>query len=229
MLRFLPALVPLCAFFWSELSAVPIDDVDPSTVVIRPAEEPAPVPDTAKPEEGAPAQPLTVVGPVKMPFVGVIKVTAANVRGGPSANHYPVVRLNQGKEAPRAVTWGQFNRHALIRLPIQARTEEGRVVTEPTVEFRLPDGSAHPYLVLAGIAQAFLLGRETENLEALLAATEVTNSEIPHGVAVQVPRNFEEVARELEEYSASLAAGDVFPPGMLENTRELLLEERRQN
>lgn len=133
------------------------------------------------------------------------------------------IRLSQGKEAPLAVTWGRFNRHALIRLPIQVTTEAGRVVTQPTIEFRLPDGSAHPYLVLAGIAQAMLLGRDTDNLEALLSSTEVTNSGNPPREAAQVPRNFGEVAKALEKHSAFLSEGDVFPPAMLESTREQLL------
>ena len=64
------------------------------------------------------------------------------------------VRLTQGKEAPNTVFWGEFNRKALVRLPLVATTEENRRVGVPTVEFRLPDGSAHPYLLLAGIAQA---------------------------------------------------------------------------
>ena len=74
--------------------------------------------------------------------------------GNRSADSF--TRLTQGKEAPNTVTWGRFNRHALIRLPIQATTADGRAVTPPTVEFRLPDGSANTYLLLTGVVTVIL-------------------------------------------------------------------------
>ena len=61
------------------------------------------------------------------------------------------VRLTQAKEAPDRVTWGRHDRTALIRIPIVSRDEEGRPAAAETVEFRLPDGSAHPHLLLAGV------------------------------------------------------------------------------
>jgi len=75
-------------------------------------------------------------------------------RGGGS-----FVRLSQAKEAPNAIIWGDADRTALVRLPIVARTEDGRPVTPATVEFRLPDGSAHPHLLLAGVAQVMVAAR----------------------------------------------------------------------
>ena len=121
------------------------------------------------------------------------------------------VRLTQGKEAPNTVTWGRFNRHALIRLPIQAMTESGRLVTPPTIEFRLPDGSAHPHLLLAGVAQAMLLGRETEDLDGLLGKTATGGGDGRGDGAEPVPRSFAEVAQALEKHRTGLAAGGVFP------------------
>ncbi len=131
-------------------------------------------------------------------------------------------RLLQGKEAPNTVTWGSFNRMALIRLPIQARTDTGRIVTPPTIEFRLPDGSAHPYLVLAGTAQALMQGRETEDLATLLRATEATYSLADMSGATPVPHSFEEVAAALKQYRPALEAGGVFPPGYIEAVTEHL-------
>ena len=121
------------------------------------------------------------------------------------------VRLTQGKEAPNTVTWGRFNRHALIRLPIQAMTETGRLVTPPTIEFRLPDGSAHPFLLLAGVAQAMLLGRETDDLDGLLERTSAEGGDGRGQDAEAVPHRFAEVAEALEKHRAGLAAGGVFP------------------
>jgi len=106
MLRFLPTLVPLCAVLSTGLLAAPILDVDPSSVVLTPAEEP--VPDTPKPAETTMPVALTAVAP---PFTGVITATTANVRGGPSANHYPLARLTRGTEVKvlkRSFAWYQI-------------------------------------------------------------------------------------------------------------------------
>lgn len=155
---------------------------------------------------------------------GLLQMSGALMAFG-NRTHDSFIRLNQGIEAPGSITWGRYNRHALIRLPIQAMTEEGRVVTQPTIEFRLPDGSAHPYLLLAGVAQAMLLGRDIDDLDDLLARTDVAKAEDHPGVATPVPRSFGEVANALEEHSDSLEAGDVFPAEMLFNIREQLQAE----
>jgi glutamine synthetase len=127
-------------------------------------------------------------------------------------------RLTQGKEAPNTVTWGRFNRHALIRLPIQAMTADGRAVTPSTVEFRLPDGSANTYLLLTGIAQAMLAGRELADLDALLERTQARPERADAAQATAVPRNPQEVARELERHRETIERGEVFPPGMIAET-----------
>jgi glutamine synthetase len=68
------------------------------------------------------------------------------------------LRLTQGKEAPKGIFWGYYNRGSMIRLPVQViRRERGSSevpVTPATVEYRLGDGSAFPHLLLAGIAHA---------------------------------------------------------------------------
>ena len=130
------------------------------------------------------------------------------------------VRLTQAKEAPSAVTWGRYNRKALIRLPIVACDEEGRSVSPETVEFRLPDGSAHPHLLLAGIAQVMLAGRSFDNVEELL---ERTNTLTPHpSAATPVPRMFSEVAEGLRRSRLPFEDGGVFPPHVIDRTVEWL-------
>ncbi len=125
------------------------------------------------------------------------------------------LRLAQGKETPATVAWGRYNRHALVRLPAVARTADGRAVTPPTIEFRLPDGSAHPHLLLAGVAQALLAGREIPDLAALLARTHAEAAKpLPTG-GRPIPRRLAEVADALSEHRAELEQGDVFPPGLL--------------
>jgi glutamine synthetase len=130
------------------------------------------------------------------------------------------VRLTQGKEAPNRVTWGRFNRHALIRLPIQATTEDGRSVSVPTVEFRLADGSAHSHLLLAGLAQAMCLGKESPHLDELLERTRAGGPASKE--SSPVPRTFGEVAASLRTHYGHLTAGGIFPERFLQLTLSTL-------
>ena len=130
------------------------------------------------------------------------------------------VRLTQAKEAPSTVTWGRYNRKALIRLPIVATDDKGQSVSPETVEFRLPDGSAHPHLLLAGIAQAMVASRSVENLDALLDKTNAQTLQAP--AALPVPRTFQEVADGLREHRLVFEAGNVFPRHVIDRTIEAL-------
>ena len=131
------------------------------------------------------------------------------------------VRLLQAKEAPSTVTWGRYNRKALIRLPIVATDEEGRSVSPETVEFRLPDGSAHPHLLLAGIVQAMIAGRGIGDIETLLEQTSV---QAQKPTALKVPRSFPEVADELRERRASFEAAGIFPVHVIDRTIDALAQ-----
>lgn len=133
--------------------------------------------------------------------------------GNRTANSF--VRLSQAREAPNRVTWGRFNRKALIRLPIVPRDAENRPVTAETVEFRLPDGSAHPHLLLAGIAQAAVAGHALPRIaiDPILERAAATGPALD---AVPVPRSFAEVAEALTTARPTLEAGTVFPPHILD-------------
>jgi glutamine synthetase len=131
------------------------------------------------------------------------------------------VRLSQAKEAPNAVVWGRYDRNALIRLPIVATAEDGREVSDPTIEFRLADGSAHPHLLLAGIAQAMLCGHDTKGIDELLARTASGAPEKESDVT-PVPRSFDEVAAALDQYRSALERNGVFPAGMLDSLLDSL-------
>ncbi len=124
------------------------------------------------------------------------------------------VRLSQGQEAPRAIFWGDYDRRALIRLPIIPKTADGRSVSPGTVEFRLPDGAAHPYLLLAGVAQAMLHGRSTDGLDALVESASAARA--GDGAVSPLPRHPREVAEALASGRAALESGGVFPPGLLD-------------
>lgn len=137
--------------------------------------------------------------------------------GNRTANSF--VRLTQAKEAPSTVTWGRYNRKALIRLPIVATDETGRSVSPETVEFRLPDGSAHPHLLLAGVAQAMVAARGFDQIDALL---ERTNALAREREAIPVPHAFSDVASALAQHRAALEAGGVFPAHVIDRTIEAL-------
>jgi glutamine synthetase len=131
-------------------------------------------------------------------------------------------RLVQGKEAPKTIVWGDFDRLALIRLPVVATTEDGRAVAAPTVEFRLPDGSALPHLLLAGVAQAMVEGRNTPNLDALLEQTSTQRAGKGGGAGNRVPWNAIEVADALVAHRHTLIAGEVFPEVLVDRLVEQL-------
>ena len=131
------------------------------------------------------------------------------------------VRLSQGKEAPSAVTWGRYNRKALVRIPIIPTDQDGRATSPGTIEFRLPDGSAHPHLLLAGIAQAFVDGCRTTDLDERLARTAVTVQGHLAGEN-RVPLTFPEIADALVGCRPVLEAGGVFTPNMMDRIIALL-------
>jgi glutamine synthetase len=150
---------------------------------------------------------------------GLVRVAGASMAfGNRSINSF--IRLTQAKEAPGNVTWGRFNRRALIRLPIVATDGLGRPATPQTIEFRLPDGSAHPHLVLAVIAQAMIAGRDAEDVSDVVATTKANGSPSSNGFAV--PKTFAAVAEALASARASLEAGEVFPASLIDSVIETL-------
>jgi glutamine synthetase len=142
--------------------------------------------------------------------------------GNRSSNSF--IRLSQAKEAPNTVTWGRFNRKALIRLPLVATDEAGRPVHPETVEFRLPDGTAHPHLLLAGVGQAMRKGKTAGNLASLLERTAAEEQEHPSGFSV--PKSFAEVARALADERTAFEAGGVFPAALIDRTIEGLAQQK---
>ncbi len=77
------------------------------------------------------------------------------------------LRLVPGQEAPTRICWGARNRSSLIRVPLSfatkvrmdrtmnpdERSDYPTSISRPTVEYRSPDGSAFPHLLLAAITQ----------------------------------------------------------------------------
>jgi glutamine synthetase len=85
-------------------------------------------------------------------------------------------RLVIGEEAPTAVSWGQANRSALIRVPNYSLQRSA----SQRLEFRLPDSACNPYLMFAvviaaglqGIKQGYELPPEAEEDVSYLSSAE---------------------------------------------------------
>ena len=85
-------------------------------------------------------------------------------------------RLVIGEEAPTAVSWGQANRSALIRVPNYSPQRS----SSQRLEFRLPDSACNPYLMFAvviaaglqGIREGYELPPEAEEDVSYLSAAE---------------------------------------------------------
>ena len=149
--------------------------------------------------------------PARWLIGGLVQMGAALMAFGNRAEG-SITRLTQAKEAPNRITWGEYDRSALIRLPAQAMDREGRSVSPATVEFRLPDGSVFPHLLLAGAALATIRGANTEGLDELLDATVQGGG----GRAASVPRSFHEVAAAVAEHRDTLETDAVFPSALLD-------------
>jgi len=114
------------------------------------------------------------------------------------------VRLRQGKESPTRVGWGMRDRGALVRVPLLAAAGSENA-PPPTLEFRLPDGSAHPHLLLAAAAQTMVHARELSGGDAPGAASAVT-----------LPRTDTEIAEALCRHRPVLERGGVFPATLID-------------
>lgn len=159
--------------------------------------------------------------PAKWLIAGLVQLGGALMAFG-NRSEGSLVRLRQGKEAPNTVVWGARDRKALVRLPLVATTEDGEALTQPTIELRLPDGSAHPHLLLAAVAQALIHGRETPKLDDLLERTRSGRGERSGSPAAPVPSTFLEIADTLRHHRAVFERGGVFPPHVLETIANTL-------
>jgi glutamine synthetase len=153
--------------------------------------------------------------PAKWLIAGLVRLGGALMAFG-NRSDGSFIRLSQAKEAPSTVAWGEGDRGALIRLPATVRASDGRLVTVPTIEFRLPDGSAHPHFLLAGAAQALAYGSTIKDLDDLLSRTESRRVRAQPGETCPIPKSVAEVGEELARRRDALEAGGVFPPGLLD-------------
>lgn len=124
------------------------------------------------------------------------------------------LRLVPGQEAPTRVAWGHRNRGGVVRVPLGFSTpqrldqtvnpaEDGEYPSDlarPTVELRLPDGSAFPQPLVAAVAAAVEDGLRDPAAIELARATEMTSQALPEASLAperQIPGTVSEAAQAL--------------------------------
>ncbi len=147
------------------------------------------------------------------------------------------LRLVPHQEAPTMVCWGDSNRSVLVRVPLGwvAETsmikdanpqETGEIPYIPgkqTVEFRVPDGSADLYLLLAGIIVAAQNGILSENsleiAEKLYVNVNIFDDEHKeiYNRLKSLPQSCFESADCLDKQRAAFEANNVFPKGIIDS------------
>jgi glutamine synthetase len=129
----------------------------------------------------------------------------------PSTNSYK--RLVPGFEAPVAITFGQANRSAAIRIPSYVNNPE-----ETRIEYRPPDGTANPYMLMSAMLMAGLDG-VINNLDPIVEGLGPIDTNIYDNKDVHVnflPKDFEEALDALCEDNDFLKRGNVFTDDLIQ-------------
>jgi glutamine synthetase len=148
-------------------------------------------------------------------FLGGIleHVNALTGLGSPTVNSYK--RLQPGTWAPANTYWGYGNRSGVVRIP--------GVGTRRHLEFRSPDNSAQPYLLLAG-----LLGAGVAGIRRQLAPPPPFQGDIGHLTAEEVERHgIGYLPRSLPEALAALEGDEVVAAAVGETALKHFLTVKR--
>ncbi len=154
-------------------------------------------------------------------------------------NTIPVsyLRLVPHQEAPTNICWGERNRSVVIRVPLGWIGAEHIVhhanpadcsqfniqESKQTVEFRVADGSADPYLTVAGLIVSALDGlRRNDSLELaekLYVDVNIFSPEFKDRLASlkQLPASCWESAEALEAKRQKFEKDGIFPKGMIDS------------
>lgn len=146
------------------------------------------------------------------------------------------LRLVPHQEAPTSICWGDRNRSVVIRVPLGWTGAQGMVnhanpadcscqapqVSKQTFEFRVADGSANPYLTVAGLIIASLNGlRRSDSLERaekLYVDVNIFRPEFKERLASlkRLPASCYESAEVLEQKRNVFEADGIFPKGLID-------------
>ncbi len=126
-------------------------------------------------------------------IAGIIKYAKElSLLTNPTINSYK--RLVPGFEAPCYICWGNANRSGMIRIPAPKENKT-------RVEIRNPDPTANPYLMLASLLKAGLIGIN-DKLDAIPENREniynLTESEISKKAIAKLPENLKEAITHFE-------------------------------
>lgn len=147
------------------------------------------------------------------------------------------LRLVPHQEAPTTICWGDRNRSVVVRVPLgwigadgmigsanpceDIRREERQ--SKQTFEYRVADGSADPYLIIAALIVASLHGIEMpgtlEVAERLYVNGNIFEPEFKERFAAfkQLPASCVESAEALEAKRALFEANGIFPAGIIDS------------
>ena len=147
------------------------------------------------------------------------------------------LRLVPHQEAPTTICWGDRNRSVVVRVPLgwvgagnmtrDANPCEDSCAEErpskQTFEYRVADGSADPYLTVAGLVVAALRGIDMPDAldmaERLYVSGNIFRPEFRERLAEfrQLPASCIESAEALAAKRAIFEADGIFPAGMIES------------
>ena len=147
------------------------------------------------------------------------------------------LRLVPHQEAPTTICWGDRNRSVVGRVPLgwvgadgmtrDANPREGERRAErpskQTFEYRVADGSADPYLIVAGLVVAALRGIDMPDAldmaERLYVSGNIFRPEFRERLAEfrQLPASCVESAGALEAKRAIFEENGIFPAGMIDS------------
>jgi len=147
------------------------------------------------------------------------------------------LRLVPHQEAPTNICWGERNRSVVIRVPLgwigaehmvqHANPNDCSVYeakeSKQTVEYRVADGSANPYLTVAGLIVAALDGLRRpdalELAEKLYVDVNIFRPEFKERLASlkQLPASCWESAEALEAKRQKFEKDGIYPHGMIDS------------
>lgn len=159
------------------------------------------------------------------------------------------LRLVPNQEAPVKVCWGDSNRSVLVRVPLgwiartnmikdanpQEYSEIPYVTGKQTAEFRVPDGSAQLYYLLAGMIMASEYGLNHKNAlkeaQKLYVNVDIFADENKalHDSLVSLPDSCAQSAEMLERDREFYETEGIFPQGSIENIIKCLLSFNDDN
>jgi glutamine synthetase len=128
----------------------------------------------------------------------------------PTTNSYK--RLIPGYEAPVNLAYSQRNRSAAVRIPVYSSRAKSK-----RLEYRVPDGTANPYLAFAGMLMAMLDGIRNKVHPGGPLDKDIYDLPPEHLTDIpKVPQTLDEALTALERDHEFLLQGGVFTEDVIE-------------